>query len=148
MTAITKISANEAYRDLKNLGQNIKSGTIALDTACAGSVGWEAIDRYISVLASQIEQVESLLPTQELNAYTQNLHPELPAYDMVAEYTAIRDLANTVIAWMSVELPKDGGGYELAFIRDALGLKIYRTFTPVQTATLRVELQKIIVAIE
>lgn len=146
---LIRLSPVIAYRDLQNTVANIKVNTTYLITKSASSaVGWDEIDKYINFLANAVSQIQILSATSGLAAEAQSQHTDVPGYDVIAEYNIVKSLCDSVILWMTTNLPKDGTGYELAFTRDTQGNKIFRSFSTAQTTTLRTELQALIDAIE
>lgn len=146
---LTRLSPSTAYRELQDLVSTVKSRSQQLhDNSGAGDISITQIDAYVDFLDKSDTRLQVLSSTINLLAYAQGQHTDVPGYDVVAEYQAMRVQLLATIQWVVDNLPKDGNNYELAYTRNASGVKVYRLFTPAQTATLRTQLNLLIGTID
>ena len=87
----------------------------------------------IRALKSQLDAVKS---TPGIATYAKEQEDD-PAYDVVAEFTALLAAIDAVIAEIVTTMPTDGSGFLLLNQFDVDGALIPRNFTPVQLASLR-----------
>ena len=70
-----------------------------------------------------------------------------PTYDVAANFTAMVNALNAVVAWVMANFPKDTGGFVQAYTLAANGDRVPVTFTSVQTAGLASALNTLIASI-
>jgi hypothetical protein len=142
---LTRLSPSSAYREAQTIAANIKSLSQQIhDKSASENISIEDLDGYVRVLNISQSRLSVLASTQGIGAYAQSQHTDVPSYDVAAEYTAMNAEISNCIAWIVANLPKDGSNYELAYTRDGSGNKVWRTFTPAQTAGFRTALTLLI----
>lgn len=94
-----------------------------------------------------------LVPALTAGGVMQSLADELNLENAAAATAAVQaviDAIDDVIEWVFTNFPKTSSGSPLFILKDTLnpdGSVTVRSFTPAQTANLRIELQKIVDAI-
>lgn len=67
-------------------------------------------------------------------------------FDVVAEFTAMRDAVQGVITWIETNFPKDADGW-IQIIKIVNGQRQIRSFAPANTAGLRTQLDAVVAGI-
>jgi len=101
----------------------------------------------IQHLASVIQTMTVEAATPGLAAYAREQLGD-PNYDVVAEFTTMRNLMVSVLQNLTTMFPKDGGGFLLYQTFAADGSIATRTFTPAQVAPAVALIDSLIASIE
>lgn len=146
---IARLTPESALRDLDNTFLNVRRESLILhDASLAGNISAEQIDRIIAFFSNVKTLAAQYIITPGLQAFAAAQRADVPGYDIILEHNTVIAAIDAVVNWMSVNFPKDGNGYELAYTRDVNGNKTYRTFSTASASSLRTLLQSIINAIE
>ena len=133
------IVLSRGYDEIKREAIRLKNSSITVRTAAnAGSIPASAILGLAGNLRSArlLMEERSGLPGIVAHAKAQE---DDAAYDVAAEYLALRNGIDAVLAWISANMPTSGG-YLLVQTLEADGSLTQREFTKPQTAGLRAEL--------
>lgn len=114
-------------------------------SAANNMLGWNLIVRLEQMIQAR-DAMNALIAIPGLAAHAD---AELGRSGSGAEFVAIRDQLEAVMAWVGTNLPKRGSSdfVDIIEVTDA-GIPIKRTFTPAQTAGLRVELDALAALID
>ena len=113
--------------------------------AAAGNIPSSRIlDLFVNLQQSKVS-LAAAAGTSGIGAYAQAAKNN-PALDVVAEFTAVLNTIDGVLAWITTNFPKDGSGWLLA--KSFSGNTITdRTFAPAATAGFRTQLDSLIATI-
>lgn len=141
MTFRTTPSLEDQYRGLKQLAKALK--TRCLQAISQTQAGNTSIYLLSSEVLGQLAEAASRFGSvsAELAAYARTAEGD-PAYDVAAEFTAMRAAVIIARDWMIANLPQSGG-YLAERTINADGTITQRTVTPAQTAGLRTVLQAV-----
>lgn len=135
----SNVVPQEAYRIVKQAAVNLKANLqTANATMAAGVVGVPYLRALYERLADTNAQFDALKTTPGLAAYAQAQEDD-PAYDVVAEFTAMQTAIVAALAWMDTNEPAQ------VSIED---FEVTTTFSPGATAGLRSELAAVIATID
>lgn len=117
------------------------SAALAADNQSAN-----AIIQLLSQMKSFIETFDAVAATPGLAAYAQEQEND-PAYDVVAEFNAMRAAAVAVRDWIITNFPTSAGGFIEKDTLNADGSITVRQFTPAQTVGLVAALDALVATI-
>lgn len=131
--------ARNVARDLKRLSETRKAESAAGDISA--SVLRELVNRLVAADAAFAE----VASVPGIADYAQAQEGDA-AYDVAAEFNAMRAAVQATRDWILNAVPQSGG-FVLVEAWDASGVS-QRTFTPTQTAGLRTQLDSLMAAID
>lgn len=105
-----------------------------------------AIIQVMTMAKSSIEVFDDVATTPGLAQYARDQEDD-PAYDVVAEFVAMRGAAIAVRDWVITNFPTSAGGFIEKDTLTADGSITVRQFTPAQTAGLQAALDALVAAI-
>ena len=148
-TGTVQDSLAQAWATARSTASSIKSRAQGLSTqAAAGNIGSSAILDFATYLADARLVLVKASQTGGIAAYAQAQVND-NTLNVAAEFSAMMDTLDGVIAWVVANFPKDGNGFLLArtFQAGSTGRTVDRQFTPAQTASLRTTLDALIATI-
>jgi hypothetical protein len=145
----SQTDAATAWQVIRSTAAAIKARTNSLNAlSLAGPVGASVLLDYLDWLLDRRADLAAYQATPGLAAYAQD-QVNNPALDIAAEYTAMVDAIDDLRVWMTTNFPQNSPGtaYLQAHTFDGAGRKVDRTFTTVQLATFRTNLQALLATI-
>lgn len=135
-----------AYDDVRQLATDVKDFCSRTSAAMAGGNTVSTTIFEVLIRARQsIARFNALKNTPGLPAYAQSQNDD-PAYDVAAEFTAMLAAVTALASQIESDFPKDANGFLLAQTFGAYG-PVDRSFTPVQTASIRTRLNAVVATI-
>jgi hypothetical protein len=127
----------DALDTIRKTAVRLKSHALsAKDALAAGNRSANDIIGLMVMFQEAVRTWDGVSSTPGLVAYAREQFDD-PALDIAAEFTAMRNAALAVTAWVQNNFPKDASGYLLKEqFDDEIGLAV-RSFTPAQTLGLR-----------
>jgi len=119
--------------------------TQARNALLAGNVSANAVIQIMTNIKSSIEVWDSVSSLPGIAQYTRDQYDN-QAYDVVAEFLAMRTQAVAVRDWVITNFPSSGGFIQKDTL-EADGAITVRQFTPAQTTGLQIALADLIAAI-
>lgn len=110
----------------------------------AGPVSGNVIRQLLDALITAKAELQSAAGNNGIVAYAQAQEGD-PEYDVAAQFTTLVDACTGVINWIVANIPTNGGYVQME-TWSASGVAV-RTFSTVQTAGLRTQLDTIIAAV-
>lgn len=134
MALITKLGLDDVYKALKGSFREIRARSVRLRTAAAaGSVSFTTVREFYEALYQQIAYCDSMIAKfggTVLQTYARE-QEDSTTYAPGTEYTAMKNAANAVLAYVATALPANSAHTV------ANGVVSEPAFTTTQTATLR-----------
>ena len=137
----------KAYQKAQNESIRVKAfATQANAALAAGNVSANAVIQIMTNLKSTIEVWDSVSSLSGIAQFAKDQESD-QAYDVVAEFTAMRAEAVAARDWVITNFPTSAGGFIEKDTLQVDGSITVRTFTPAQTAGLQTALADLIAAI-
>ena len=139
----------KAYQKAQNVSIRVKQfATSARNALIAGNVSANAVIQIMTNLKSTIEVWDSVSALSGIGQFAKDQEDD-QAYDVVAEFIAMRTEAVAARDWVITNFPKDNASpfYIIKDILEVDGSITVRVFTPAQTTGLQTSLDDLIAAI-
>lgn len=135
-----------AYDDVRRVAAGIKSdATAAINQMAAGDVPYSFVVTVCLALKNADANLLNFAGTPGIVEYAQAQEGD-PAYDIEAEFTALRTAINAALTWLDANMPRS------VTVSDPLSWTgpdvINVSFAPTMTATFRTVLQGVVDAIQ
>lgn len=141
----SNIVPQEAYAVTKSAAVQLKLNVAAfISTLAANNASYEFLRDIYRTLARGKNQLNALASTPGLVDYAK-VQEDDPAYDVVAEFSALLGAVANAMTWMETNVPLTVTLKPLAEWTDTT--VIATTFTPAQTAAFRTHLSAVVNAI-
>jgi hypothetical protein len=140
------ITLDQGLRRAKEQALWIKQHHQSAVQTLTGNVNSNQIFQLIDNTAAVISMLQEDASVPGIAAYAQQQFND-PAYNVGAEFTAMVNALQAVVAWVVNNFPKDANGFLLSHTINANGSRTPRVFTPAQTAGLTTALNNAIVTI-
>jgi len=132
----TNIVLSRAYDEIKREAVRAKNSATSVRTsAAAGSISAASILALAADLRSARINMEARASAPGVGQYAKDQEDDA-TYDVSAEYIAMRDGIDSVLAWISTNMPSNGGYLQVQTL-EADGSLTQRSFAAGQTAGLR-----------
>ena len=129
----------KGYARARGLALNLKGVLTTFNAQlAAGNVGYDVILDRLAQIVEAVATWQQVAAIPGIAAYAQAQKAD-PAYDVAAEFTAMVDAAEDVLAWLSTNVP-NGGTPDFFTDGPSLsptGALVWRQYTPAQTPTFR-----------
>jgi hypothetical protein len=137
-----------AWSILRSQATRIKNEAANLrNLAAAGPLAAVLVVDLCQLLSSARTSILTASQTSGLEAYART-QINNPSLDLVAAYNAMSAQVTATIDWIRANFPKDDDDYLLVLSIDVDGVKVWRTFTPEETAGLRTVLDSLVATID
>ena len=136
-----------AWSILRSQATRIKNEAANLRTQALGTISAVLVVDLCQLLSSARTSILTASQTSGLEAYART-QINNPSLDLVAAYNAMSAQVTATIDWIRANFPKDDDDYLLVLTIDVDGVKVWRTFTPAETAGLRTVLDSLVATID
>jgi len=137
----------DGFQKLRRVATDLKQ---SLETKRNTMSTQSVTGNFILSILSQTKEAIGVFETVEaidgIAEYVREQHND-PTIDVVAEFTSMKNAANSVLGWIVSNLPKDNQDYLLLKTIDVDGNITFRQFTPAQTANLRTQIDGLLATI-
>lgn len=131
----SRATQNDALNKAMQRAVYIKALCARATARMASNAGADFLLGILAELRAGLAEMDALAATPGLAAYARTQFDD-PAYDVAAEYSAMRAELQSVIDWFAANFPKDGSNRVLAYTIAANGELSPVQFTPVQMSPL------------
>lgn len=142
----------EAFKRIDQIAISIKASALqSLARAQAGTVtATDLLDNLMGNLSRGKAALDALVGLPGLAAYAAEQYADVPGYDIVAQFQAMRNEINTTILFFETNYPNDAGNLlKVSWVGDGSGnTNVYASFTAPQRNAIVTRLTALAAAID